>query len=589
MPGSPPPLRKACDLCYRRKIKCDAQKPRCSTCVLHKSDCTYKAASRKAPTRRQIAPPRQDHECDLKSRVEVLESQLSAVLGKVERLERDHAASSPAIGPSRGDGDVDISSPTLGLPELPPFREVLPIVEHYLSTFNSVLPLFNPGTLLQTVKSWYQIPHSRDRVTWALINVVLALAHHISGHGDGTLSGDTATYVHNAQSVMQELVMGETDLVRVQVLIGLVVLFWTADDSGPALILIGTALRLAHKIGLNTRRSAGQHCSPAVALQRNRVFWMAYILDRDISLQSRLAPVQLDADIDLDLPPKEAGDDLTGFIFAPDGRTKMNYFQARVDLANIQGRVFNCVYSASALNQGSQERARNAAYIVRLLDDWSSRVPPAFHPVALSESCVPGLSRHFCILYAARQSCRAIMSFASAADSFHFSEWMGRLQDYGGKMAAGVAASHAPIPQGWQELADTSREYMRLFETVTPMDAFFTRITLCAYTSSLISLIANIIFKANHGEFGSDQITKEAKGYLENTAGQTGSEALGNIRNILQQLISYADRMTTQGPMIEQTPSSTNLWDWDTLASYVQDPGSPQHEYDGLMLDSGSY
>jgi hypothetical protein len=52
---------------------------------------------------------------------------------------------------------------------------------------------------------------------------------------------------------------------------------------------------------------------------------------------------------------------------------------------------------------------------------------------------------------------------------------MGRLQDYGGKVAAGQIVSHAPIPLGWEALADAAREYMRLFETVTLIDTFFTR------------------------------------------------------------------------------------------------------------------
>ena len=38
--------QKSCDLCYRRKMKCDGQKPRCSHCVTYEIGCTYGAPSR---------------------------------------------------------------------------------------------------------------------------------------------------------------------------------------------------------------------------------------------------------------------------------------------------------------------------------------------------------------------------------------------------------------------------------------------------------------------------------------------------------------------------------------------------------------
>ncbi|KAI0429517.1 fungal-specific transcription factor domain-containing protein [Xylaria sp. FL1042] len=544
-----PPKRKACDFCYRRKAKCDGQQPRCSNCERFKCDCTYKAASRKVPSRKQAAIQRQHREFDLQSRVESLECQLKAVLEKVERLEKiDHTVAMPMCI-QREDATEEGSSPF----HLPPYRQVLPIIEHYLATFNVVLPLFAPATLLSTVQSWYRDPNSRDPVVWAVINVVLALAHHTSSLGDLAPIGDASTFLNNTQSVLTEVTMRETHLVNIQVILGLVMLFWTADDLGPALILVGTALRLAHKLGLNLRTSSDLY-SPSLALQRNRVFWIAYILDRDISLQSGLAPVQLEGDIDLDLPPVESKDDLAGFIFCADGYTKMNFFRARVELAKIQGAVYNCVYSAYAQNLPLEERAQRRARIVNMLDEWRARIPPDFHPMALLRAHSPGLSRYLCILYSTSLSCRALISFASASDSFHYSEWMKQLQEYGGKIVMGRNNSHAPVPPGWQALADASREYMGLSKTVTLIDPFFTRITLCAHNSSLISLIANRILDAHHPDvqFDKDIIERGMKN-LDNFARETTRDAIRDLRDILGRLCSYADVMSGQSivPMLD--------------------------------------
>ncbi|KAI1197053.1 fungal-specific transcription factor domain-containing protein [Nemania serpens] len=536
-------LDKACDLCYRRKIKCDGQRPRCSNCVSYSSDCTYKAASRKVPSRKQVALQRQRQELDLQSRVQTLESQLGSVLEKLDRLEKRQEFSTHAAPASNEIAIAPAATvlPTAALPDFPPLHEALPIIERYLATFNSLLPLFHPATVLQKVRAWYQDPKSKDPVTWALVNVVLALAHHTSSLGDRSPIGDPITYLNNAQSVLTEIIMRDTDLTSVQVLLGIVVLFWTAENLGPALVFIGTALRLAHKLGLHMKKSS-EHCSVAERLQRDRIFWVAYILDRDISLQSKLAPLQLDNDIDLDLPPFDAKDDLTGFILAADGHTKMNFFRARIELANIQGRVYDCVYSTAAQSLSAEEISRKAACILQMLDKWGSRIPYEFQATTLSQSCVSTLSRYFCILYATRLSCRALLSFGSASDSYHYSEWMKRLQEYGSKIAAGQVVQHAPIPRGWRELADASREYMRLYETVTLLDTFFTRMTLCAHNSSLISLLVNRLFQAQYHTVDTDtQITKFAMQNLEEFAMTSESNDVRSIRDVVERLCLYAD------------------------------------------------
>ncbi|RWA14544.1 hypothetical protein EKO27_g582 [Xylaria grammica] len=391
---------------------------------------------------------------------------------------------------------------------------------------NSPAALAANYTSVITIKSWYQNPHSRNPVTWAVTNVVLALAHYTSDADPQTLTGGTATYLNNVQSVLTDITIRETELVNVQILLGLVILFWAADDSGPALVFMGTAMRLAHKIGLQVRKSS-QKCSPTLALQRNRVFWIAYILDRDISLLSGLAPVQLESEVDLDLPPLEAGDDLAGFVFAADGYTKMNYFRARIELAKIQGNVYDCVYSTGAQNLNLEERAEKSAVVAYMLDDWSSRIPLEFHTTTLLRSYSSELS--------------------SASDSFHYSDWMQRLREYGGKIVAGQGASHAPVPYRWHALADASRDYLRLFRTIAIKDLFFIRITLCAHNSSLVSLTANRIFNHHHAESESDmEIVKNGLKYLRYASEKIDSGSARYVGDALEHLCSYADLISVQ-------------------------------------------
>ncbi|ODQ56131.1 lactose regulatory protein, partial [Saitoella complicata NRRL Y-17804] len=46
-------LPHACDECKRRKMKCDALHPRCSTCSHYSRRCTYSAPPKRSPVTRK--------------------------------------------------------------------------------------------------------------------------------------------------------------------------------------------------------------------------------------------------------------------------------------------------------------------------------------------------------------------------------------------------------------------------------------------------------------------------------------------------------------------------------------------------------
>lgn len=201
---------------------------------------------------------------------------------------------------------------------------------------------------------------------------------------------------------------------------------------------------------------------------------MAYVLDRDTSMLARVAPIQRNCEVDLDLPPKELKDDFAGFIFTTDGLTAMNFFRARVQLARIQGRIYEHVYSLAAQNATSEERARNIASVLQALDDWSAQIPPEFRAMVLTYGGCAGVSRYFCILYGIRLGCRALISHASSRDSFHYSKWVEDVQDYANANTAEQVLTQAPISKGWQALLEESRDYMALFEMAASGDPFIT-------------------------------------------------------------------------------------------------------------------
>ena len=422
----------------------------------------------------------------MQSRVESLEAELKLLSDKVEKLaqlanpaiDADHtqifslATGFEHVQQLRGSAGIHPAR------DLPPLQDVLPIVETYLATSNSVLPLFHPPTLLDAVKRWYWFPEGRDVKTWAAINVVLALAFRANSADAASPNPTrrTAEHVHNTQTVLAEVIMGDTDLVSVQVLVGLAMLLQGAQDLGPSAIIIATALRLAHRLGLQTRRSSA-HLDRRLALQRSRVFWMAYILDRDISMRIRQTPLQPEAEIDVDLPadpPADAPADQAGCVSTADGLGRMNFFLARVQLARIQGKVYHCLFSVQSQHCSVDERTQQAAGIGSMLDAWMASIPHDFHPGRLSEARLAGLSRPLCVLYAARLTCLCLINRAHPWNAV----WVQGLQDYGRSAAAGdelssSSSSVLQLPVAWQALVDESRHFVRLFVSVPWKDASF--------------------------------------------------------------------------------------------------------------------
>jgi hypothetical protein len=161
----------------------------------------------------------------------------------------------------------------------------MPVVDHYFRVFNPVLPIFDQKEFMLLLTGWYNHTIKRDRVIWAAILMVCAMGLRAPVPGDRLMAdtnekmGWSTFCMRNAQSIMADLMAREEDLLGVQVLIALVLQFHNSSDSRPASVLVGTAVRLGHRMQLHSRSST-QNFSPDEVLQRNRVFWIAYLLDK---------------------------------------------------------------------------------------------------------------------------------------------------------------------------------------------------------------------------------------------------------------------------------------------------------------------
>lgn len=238
---------------------------------------------------------------------------------------------------------------------------------------------------------------------------------------------------------------------------------------------------------------------------------MAYILDKDLSLRAQQPSVQLDDDIDVELPSSlpvanDDNDSTAGIIITTDGNARMNYFLARIQLANIEGRVYDCLYSTRAVNRSLEERESAKESIVSALDEWRAFIPPEFSPsiVTCSTRNKPANSGFFCVLHSTSLQCMALVYRAHAWDG----QWVRSLRSH----SRGLQILQ--LPPYWEIIVHQARSYMLLFRRSWSKDAWFrwlaiiyhiedtivdsNRMTSCPYTTAMVLLTANSLYNPRH-------------------------------------------------------------------------------------------
>ncbi|KAK6703372.1 hypothetical protein SNK04_013276 [Fusarium graminearum] len=468
--------RKACDLCYTRKIKCDGQQPQCSNCVNYKTACTHAARSRKWKPKAQQNAQRSEAEeiRSLQAQMKQLQVELAGYREQDKTLVTPTSSQDMLVS----DEFIDAENSTNSM-KLPPLQQTMHMTGIFLNTFNSMMPLFNPDSLLRLIGETYAVqPRQRNPVSWTAINVVLALACH-QMPDDSEMSPEYGTandYIKKAQSVIWTVTLGETGILNIQTLIGMAMLLQTANNTTPALVIISAAMRLIHKMGLHNRTST-EHLSLIEQRQHAYVFWLAYIVDKDLSLRAQQPSVQLDDDIDLDLPMELPGvcngDSEAGIVTTVDGNTRLNYLLARIQLANIQGNVYDHLYSTRASKRTPEERKISRKRIVKALDEWKVSIPSDFNGanVVTTTSNNPSVAAFFCILHTRSLLCLSLITRSHAWDE----QWVGSIRAYG----RGTQALQLPK-------ADTYR------------------FAACTYISAMVLLTANNLSDSQHVDYTQD-------------------------------------------------------------------------------------
>ena len=147
-------------------------------------------------------------------------------------------------------------------------------------------------------------------------------------------------------------------------------------------------------------------------------------------------------------------------------------FWHRVTLARIQGQVYNVLHSASSRRFIPEQNANRILALTNALDVWNTQLPLHFRGSSILQLNSPAALQNLCMLYAERLMCRALINYSSGTDTFHYSNWMAEVRDYGFAVTARRPSPSIPLTPGWQTITEEAREFMTLFAAISPKDHF---------------------------------------------------------------------------------------------------------------------
>ncbi|KAF5580170.1 transcriptional activator Mut3p [Fusarium pseudoanthophilum] len=392
--------------------------------------------------------------------------------------------------------------------ELAPLSDVLPLVDNYFRNYNTIIPLFEENAFMRMLLDWYSSSTKRSTVAWAAINVVLAINYRVL---EGKTMDDPALSksIRNVRSVMSELMMQGQDLMGLQVLLGMVILFQGSSEVQLAIVLIGSVIRLAQSLRLNSKKAL-EGLSASEQAHRTRLFWLTYVYDREMAQRSQCPYHQPDCETDMDLPEANPEENL-GIITSSTDSIRFNYLRSCAKFAFIQGKAHDLLYSQKSHTLTPERKARSIALIEELLKEWVDEIPPELRTTEGIDEKLSPLARDMMTNLWSRH----IETRIKVHSIFTFEDtWINRVRRYLSPTVIDISddvdgevkrADLTPLPAGWDECVGNARVCLELTSS-TKLTEYILWLHTCTALPCLILIIVNMIEFPEH-----DLVTQDRK------------------------------------------------------------------------------
>ena len=420
---------------------------------------------------------------------------------------------------------------------LPPKEEALSLFKDFFENFNCMFPLFHEPTFMHLVDKQYSRDPYEGSGWWASINVALAIAYRIRVMSNVVPQQDDQKawmYLKNAMGVLTELLLRNTDLLSVQALLGMSLFLQGTPNPQPSFVLISAAIRQAHSIGLHKRGSAF-NLNLVEAEQRKRVFWIAYMLDKDTCLRSGRPPAQDDDDMNVDLPSDDPSDNI-GNIPLADGKGKVNLFRLMSEFAVISSNVYRRLYSVNAARQTDGELLNTIGELDKELEAWKDNIPLDFRPEHEIKTSHTPLILHIVVLHFSYYNCLTTIHRMSV----HHGYWTSRLSEY-----AIQGLNARPLnPRVFSSAAlcvAAARASIHLIKYIPQGDFACVWLVIYFPVSALVTIFANILQNPQDARARADvKLMELVVNFLSNVVTDEGSGSMKRMLSICSEFARIA-------------------------------------------------
>jgi hypothetical protein len=254
----------------------------------------------------------------------------------------------------------------------------------------------------------------------------------------------------------------------------------------PTYFFIATAMRLAHSIGLH-KKGANFNLNSAEVEQRKRVFWIAYMLDKDICLRSGRPPIQDDDDMNVELPAEFPADNI-GNIPLSDGKGTMNLFRLMCTFSIIQSNVYKGLYSVKAAKQTDGELLNTIGELDRELEEWKDGIALEFRPEHDIKASHTPLILQVAVLHLGYYNCLTTIHRMSV----HHGYWTSRLSNFA-IQGLNARPLNPRVFMSAQLCVQAARASIHLLKYIPKGDLSCVWLIIYFPVTALVTLFANIL------------------------------------------------------------------------------------------------
>ncbi|KAI3325124.1 hypothetical protein HD806DRAFT_521459 [Xylariaceae sp. AK1471] len=365
-------VKRACDACHRRKVKCDGINP-CRNCSSAQLTCTYNAIPQKKGPKGSRAK----------------------VISELRETQRQTSLSAKVQSRLNGLGSPSCSSPSLApTPGLLAPEMVKESVEFFFANMYSIMPILHRQRLEQQCMFLDQNPD-----TYCLLTSLSAFMMFQPGMslptGDPLLEHMPGAHIVSGTLLMEEAIRVRRGLDYLEsptlnslcTSYFLFCSYYALEMHEKAWYYLREATTLAHMCGMTKEESYLQYDN-IESSRRRRLYWLLFVTERAYALQ-RGRPLSLQALINLptisDDPSDPLAHQLSGYLllvnlFRPFDDTFITLWnKTRSECSSSYLGVLRKQFSESTYMNGREADQR-------LIQQW---LKPAIWQLSMQNGCIP--------------------------------------------------------------------------------------------------------------------------------------------------------------------------------------------------------